>query len=88
MHSGTKSSIYNIWVFSSDQALLNIQLDHASTHFLNEQVTIDYDRAIIYLPRVCQYYASDLGGSKTRILKTLLQYMSDQMEKEGTPALL
>ena len=82
LNSGTKSSIYNIWPFSRDSDLLNQQLDHASTHFLNEQVAIDFDRNVIYLPRICQYYSNDLGGSKTRILKTLMQYMSPQMEKE------
>jgi hypothetical protein len=83
LNSGTKSSIYNVWAFSSDPEKLNSQLDHASTHFLNEQISIDHDRGTIYLPRICQYYSGDLGGSKLRILKTLMHYMSSQMEKEG-----
>ena len=59
-----------------------MQLDHASTHFLNEQVTVDTERQIVYLPRICQYYAKDFGGSKSRVLKMLMPYMSQQMERD------
>lgn len=83
LNSGTKSSIYNIWVFSHIPDVLDMQLDHACAHFLNEQVSMDMDKGILYLPRICQYYAYDLGGKKDRILTTLLHYMSATMEHEG-----
>jgi hypothetical protein len=83
LNSGSKSSIYNVWPFSHEPELLNKQLDHASTHFLSEQVHIDHDRNVVYLPRICQYYGNDLGGRKSRIIKTLLHYMSGHTEREG-----
>ncbi|KAI3653581.1 hypothetical protein MP228_001528 [Amoeboaphelidium protococcarum] len=82
LNNGSKSAIYNVWVFSDNAELMNRQLDHTSTHFLNEQVQMDLVKRIIYLPRICQYYSGDLGGNKLRIFKTLTNYMSPQMEKE------
>ena len=82
LNSGVKSSIYNVWIFSSDAAMLNIQMDHATTHYLNEQVTVDNGRTTLYLPRVCQYFAKDFGGSKQATVKALIPYLSAQIERE------
>lgn len=82
MNYGVKSSVYNVWVFSADPTILSQELDHASTHFLNEQIYVDTEKGVIHLPRICQWHSADLGGNRTRMLRTLLPYMPNAMESD------
>jgi len=82
LNTGSKSSIYNTWIFSADPVALSCELDHAAIHFLNEQLQVDCDKAIIHLPKVCRWLSADLGGTKTRMLKSLMPYMPAAMESD------
>lgn len=80
---GTRSSIRFIWVFSPHPLLLNLQLNHASAHFLLHHIRLDPHLTTITLPKICKMYANDFGGNKQLILQTIMQFMPSLMGNEG-----
>jgi len=74
MNCGSFSYPSRIVVFNGDLPAggLRHQLAAASVAFLEHTVSLCAEKSKLSLPKVCDWYASDLGGSAVELVKTLL----------------
>ena len=79
LNCGTKSSIYNVYALTETD--LEKELEHASKHFLNEQIKVDVKKKTIFFPRIMQWYIRDFGTTDRReLLHNIWKYLPSNIK--------
>jgi len=68
INCGSYSSPYYVWPLDGGDQL-NQQLDHASAHFLQDQVFVNENKKTIGIPKICIWYAQDFGNKQEKMIQ-------------------
>ena len=74
LNCGSHSSPYFVWPIDGGDEY-DMQMDHASWHFIQDQVFVNHEKRIIDLPKICQWYMDDFGN-KNALLQFVAKYLT------------
>ena len=73
LNSSSISNPSTIHLFQPDS--LQATLESASVGLINSTIRIDLKKRTVFLPKVCDMYRNDFGGSSQEVLNTIMQYV-------------
>jgi hypothetical protein len=80
LNSSSLSNSSVIYMFRPET--MQATLESASLRLINTTIRIDLKKRTVLLPKVCDMYRNDFGGSSQEVLKTIVQFVDgDNKEK-------